>query len=92
MSAIDKPIKKHYWDITEVAKMLEVSTSRLRFYESEGIGKPDRRGANGLRKYTEDTVGRLRTVIRCAQSGYFTINGLRYIYHHCELPNINDIQ
>lgn len=58
--------------IGEIAKAAGVSTSRIRFYEREGIIPPADRGANGYREYPRDLITLLR-FIEQAQSLGFTL-------------------
>ena len=56
--------------IGEIAKAARVSTSRIRFYEREGIIPPADRGANGYRDYPPDLVTLLRFIEQAQGLGF----------------------
>ncbi len=56
--------------IGEIAKRAGVTTSRIRFYEAEGILPPAERGANGYRDYPESLVTTLRFVEQAQRLGF----------------------
>lgn len=58
--------------IGEIAKAAGVTTSRIRFYEREGIIPPAERGANGYRDYDARLIALLQ-FIEQAQSLGFTL-------------------
>ena len=84
----DFKITKQYYTISELAKELKIHTSQLRFYEQVGVIKASGRTRRGERKYKKENADRIRLVIRCARSKYYTLNGLRYIYSTGELSSV----
>lgn len=56
--------------IGEIAKAANVSTSRIRFYEREGIIPPADRGPNGYRDYPLDLVALLRFIEQAQGLGF----------------------
>ncbi len=56
--------------IGEIAKAAGVSTSRIRFYEREGIIPAADRGANGYREYPPDLVALLRFIEQAQGLGF----------------------
>ena len=56
--------------IGEIAKAAGVSTSRIRFYEREGIIPPGDRAANGYRDYPPDLVALLRFIEQAQGLGF----------------------
>lgn len=56
--------------IGEIAKRAGVTTSRIRFYEAEGILPPAERGPNGYRDYPETLVTTLRFVEQAQRLGF----------------------
>ncbi|WP_299846549.1 MerR family transcriptional regulator [uncultured Paracoccus sp.] len=64
--------------IGEIARAAGVSTSRIRFYEREGIIPNGERRANGYRDYPADLVG-LLMFIEQAQSLGFTLREIAQI-------------
>ena len=61
--------------IGEIAKYTGLSTSRIRFYETQGLLSASRR-ANGYRTYDADTIVTLN-IITCAQDAGFTLEEIR---------------
>jgi DNA-binding transcriptional MerR regulator len=55
--------------IGELSRLSGVSPHTLRFYESQGILMPARRGANGHRRYRDDDIRWLEFVLRLKQTG-----------------------
>ena len=68
--------------IGELAKRAGVSTSKIRFYETQGLLAPATRLANGYRDYEEHDLEVVRFINR-AQSLGFT---LREVAAHLALP------
>ena len=56
--------------IGDIAKDAGVSTSRIRFYEREGIIPPAGRGANGYRDYPPGLVVLLRFITQAQDLGF----------------------
>lgn len=56
--------------IGEVASRLNVSADAVRYYEKEGLVKPEARTQAGYRLYTEDVVRRLRFIKQAQQCGF----------------------
>ncbi len=82
-------IEKKYFTITDVAADLEITTSKLRYYEDIGIIYPDKK--KGVRLYKAENVEKIRMVMQCAKTKQFTCKGLKFIYHHKRLPTLNDL-
>lgn len=62
--------------IGELAKVVDVPTSTLRYYERAGILRPSGRSAGNYRVYSEAEVERLR-FIRAAQATGFTLDDIK---------------
>ena len=56
--------------IADLAKAAGVSTSRIRFYEREGIIPAAERGANGYRNYPADLIALLRFIEQAQHLGF----------------------
>lgn len=56
--------------IGEIAKAAGITTSRIRFYEREGIIPPAERGANGYRDYPADLVALLKFIEQAQNLGF----------------------
>ena len=65
-------------NIGELAKMTDVSTDTLRYYEKEGLLNAPLRKENGYRAYTKDHVERIR-FIRGAQALGFSLTEIKKI-------------
>ena len=62
--------------IGEVAQRARVTTSRIRFYEAEGVLPTAQRGTNGYRAYSESTVD-LLVFIEGAQKLGFSLKEIK---------------
>ncbi len=56
--------------IGELAKVADVSTSRIRFYEKHGLIPSPYRLENGYREYPEETISRLKTITMSKALGF----------------------
>ncbi|MBI4229967.1 MAG: MerR family transcriptional regulator [Planctomycetes bacterium] len=64
--------------IGHLARDADVRVSTVRFYEREGLLRPDGRTSGGFRVYTPETLERLR-FIRAAQAMGFTLDDVAYL-------------
>ena len=55
--------QKPLYDITEVCKMLGISSRTLRFYEEKGIVKSTTVGMSSRRRYTEEQLSLIKNVL-----------------------------
>ena len=62
-------IKKETYTISELASMLEISPSTIRFYEEKGLIRPGRSAGN-QRVYTDKERARLKMILRGKRFGY----------------------
>ncbi|WP_295044763.1 MerR family transcriptional regulator [uncultured Paracoccus sp.] len=72
--------------IGDIARAAGVTTSRIRFYEREGIIPPAERGANGYRDYPPALVDRLRFIEQAQDLG-FTLKEIASVEIH-DSPHI----
>ena len=63
--------------IGELAKRSGLTTSRIRFYEDEGLLPKAHRGGNGYRDYPERAVARLH-LIRDSQALGFSLSEIKF--------------
>lgn len=63
------------------AEFTDISISKIRFLESEGLVAPER-AASGYRKYSETDIDRLRYILRVQKSHYLP---LKVIREHLEM-------
>ncbi|MEI8594129.1 Zn(2+)-responsive transcriptional regulator [Photobacterium sp. Hal280] len=55
--------------IGQLAKLCEVSSDTLRFYEKNGLLIPGERSESGYRLYSDDDVSRIRFILRAKAIG-----------------------
>ena len=73
----DKPITKLYYSIGEVAKMFDVNTSLIRFWENEfDILKP-KKNKKGNRLFTQKDVDNLKIIYHLVKERGFTLDGAK---------------
>ena len=73
----EKPIEKLYYTIGEVAKMLNVPVSTIRFWENEfDILKP-MKNKKGNRMFTPDDIRNLKIIHHLLKEEGMTIPGVR---------------
>lgn len=76
MSELEK-IKKKYYSIGEVADMLDVKPSLIRFWESEFPQVAPRKNRKGNRVFTESDIEMLKTIYYLVKVRKFTLEGAR---------------
>ena len=73
----EKEIEKRYFTIGEVADSLKVSTSLIRFWESEfDIIKP-RKSRKGNRQFTKEDIRNVKLIYHLVKERGYTLNGAR---------------
>jgi DNA-binding transcriptional MerR regulator len=73
----EKPITKLYYSIGEVAKMFDVNTSLVRFWEKEfDILKP-KKNAKGNRLFTQKDVDNIKVIFHLVKERGFTLDGAK---------------
>ena len=80
------------YTIGQLAKVVGVATSTIRFYERTGLFKPDARTRGNYRFYGEEALERLR-FIRAAQATGFSLEDVRQLLSlmHSEAPPCEDV-
>jgi DNA-binding transcriptional MerR regulator len=73
----DKEIEKIYWSIGEVAALLGVGVSMIRFWETELDFLNPRRNRKGDRFYTRQDVERIKMVHFLTREKGFTLKGAK---------------
>jgi len=77
MSVKEKEIKKIYYAIGEVAKMFNVNTSLIRFWEKEfDIIKPQK-NKKGNRLFTQEDVDNFYIIFHLVKERGFTLQGAK---------------
>jgi DNA-binding transcriptional MerR regulator len=77
MSQEEEPVEKRYYSIGEVASMLGVNASTLRFWDSQMPELKPRKGANGRRVFTQEDIEQLRLIHYLLKVRKYTIQGAR---------------
>ena len=73
----EREIKRKYFWIGEVASLLNVNTSLIRFWESEFEFINPKKNKKGLRKYTNEDINKLKKIYSLLKEEGFTIDGAR---------------
>jgi DNA-binding transcriptional MerR regulator len=73
----EKTIEKSYFSIGEVAEMLGVSASLIRFWETEFDSLQPRKTRKGNRMYSKTDVELLRTIYHLVKERGYTLKGAR---------------
>tara|TARA_B100000767_G_C19550353_1_gene444673 strand:- start:168 stop:596 length:429 start_codon:yes stop_codon:yes gene_type:complete len=75
--SLNKPIQKQYFSISEVANMIGVNASLLRFWEKEFKQIKPKTNARGKRSYTTKDIEIVRSVYVLVKEQGFTLEGAR---------------
>ena len=75
----EREIKKKYFTIGEVANNLNLSTSQIRFWETEFDEVNPKKNSKGSRKFTEKDINVLKTIQSLLKNKKFTIDGAKKI-------------
>ena len=73
----EREIKKKYFTIGEVANNLNLSTSQIRFWETEFDELIPKKNSKGSRKFTEKDINVLKTIQSLLKNKKFTIDGAK---------------
>lgn len=73
-------LTKLYYSIGEVAEMFDVSTSLLRYWETEFPQISPSKNRKGDRRYTPRDIRRIKTIYILLKEEGFTIDGARAAY------------
>jgi DNA-binding transcriptional MerR regulator len=68
---------KMFYSIKEVAKMMNVSETLLRFWEKEFPNIKPRKGSAGVRQYTKEDIEQVRLVYHLVKERGMTLQGAR---------------
>lgn len=81
----EKVIEKKYFSIGEVAEMMDVATSLIRFWESEfDIIKP-KKNRKGNRQFTREDIDNVKLIYHLVKEKGYTLQGAKDL-----LKNGND--
>ncbi|GAA5219736.1 MerR family transcriptional regulator [Membranihabitans marinus] len=73
-------LSKLYYTIGEVAKMFDVSTSLLRYWESEFTQISPGKNNKGDRRYTKKDIQKIKRIYVLLKEEGFTIDGAKSAY------------
>ena len=76
--------------IGEVAKLLGVTTSAIRFYEKMGMVKPEKNVENGYRYYRGKDVKKLRSIL-CHRSMEMSLSVIDHLKHSHDLSEVKSM-
>ena len=77
LMSLNKPIQKQYFSISEVANMIGVNASLLRFWEKEFKQIKPKTNARGKRSYNSKDIEIIRSVYVLVKEQGFTLDGAR---------------
>lgn len=73
----ERVIEKKYFSIGEVAKMINVATSLIRFWESEfDIIKP-KKNRKGNRQFTQEDISNVKLIYHLVKEKGYTLQGAK---------------
>lgn len=73
---------KKYYAIGEVAQLLHVSTSLIRFWEKKISSLQPHKNKQGTRRYTQADVVQLKTIYQLVKEQGYTLQGAREAMKH----------
>ena len=71
-------MSKLYYTIGEVSKMLNLTASTLRYYETRFAELRPSKNSRGVRRYTEADIELLRRIKTLVDRGGYTLDGVRH--------------
>ena len=74
---LNQPIQKRYFSISEVAKLLDVKPSLLRFWEKEFKQIQPKTNARGKRAYKQEDIDAIRRIYGLVKVQGLTLEGAR---------------
>jgi len=86
----EKEIVKKYYTIGEVAEMLDVATSLIRFWESEfDLIKP-KKNRKGNRQFTQEDIDNVKLIYHLVKEKGYTLQGAKDILKNNSMNKIMD--
>ena len=88
----EKVIEKKYFSIGEVAALLDVSTSLIRFWESEfDIIKP-KKNRKGNRQFTKEDINNVKLIYHLVKEKGYTLQGAKDLLKNNEEELKNKVE
>ena len=82
----EKVIEKKYYSIGEVAEMLDVATSLIRFWETEfDIIKP-KKNRKGNRQFTKEDIENVKLIYHLVKERGYTLQGAKSLLKSSSNP------
>jgi DNA-binding transcriptional MerR regulator len=82
----EKVIEKKYYSIGEVAEMLNVATSLIRFWETEfDIIKP-KKNRKGNRQFTKEDIANIKLIYHLVKDRGYTLQGAKTLLKSSSNP------
>ncbi len=76
-------VMEHYYSISQISKLMNLSPQTLRFYEAEGLIHP-KKAANGYRQYTMENIREIQDIIYYRNVD-MSLEEIRTIFFHTDL-------
>jgi DNA-binding transcriptional MerR regulator len=73
---------KKYYAIGEVAQLLDVSTSMIRFWEKKFPSLRPHKNKQGMRRYTQADIAQLRNIHQLVKKQGYTLQGAKEAIKH----------
>ena len=73
----DKEIEKLYYSIGEVAEMLQVNTSLIRYWEKEFDALKPKKNSRGDRLFTKDDIEKIKVIHYLVREKGYTLDGAK---------------
>lgn len=88
----EKHIEKKYYSIGEVAEIFDVSTSLIRFWETEFDIIQPRKNQKGNRQFTKGDMDNIRLVYHLVKEKGYTLSGAKDMIKNKRLKVENNLQ
>ncbi len=75
----EREIEKKYYSIGEVAEMLKVATSLIRYWEGEFEIIRPKKDKKGNRRFTKDDIEKIRLIFHLVKEKGYTLQGAQEI-------------
>ncbi len=87
----ETPIEKKYYTIGEVATLLNIPPSLIRFWEEKFIALNPKKSAKGTRKYTRVDIDLLKLINHLVKECGYTIKGANTVLKNNKCLSANQL-